>query len=94
MSEVGIEDLDNGGVRLVGALVFATVPGLYRRRPVLAAGNVDLSGVARSDSAGLALLLEWQRRARGGLRFSGIPSQLADLIRVSGLSASFGLAGR
>jgi len=94
MNEVGIEDLDGGGVRLAGALVFATVPGLYRRRPELAGGVVDLSGVERSDSAGLALLLEWQRRARGGLRFSGIPQQLAALIRISGLSASFGLTAR
>jgi phospholipid transport system transporter-binding protein len=50
--------------------------------------------VSRADSAGLALLVEWQRLARRAgreLRFTDIPEQVQSLIHVSGLSQAFGL---
>lgn len=50
--------------------------------------SIDLSGLENSDSATVALLLEWKRRAaRKGcaLGFSGIPAKLLDIARISQL---------
>lgn len=47
------------------------------------AGEVDLSGIQRVDSAAVALLLELTRRARltgKALRFTGMPSNLQTLV--------------
>ena len=55
---------------------------------------MDLSGVLRADSAGLAMLLEWasQVQSQGAvLRLAGIPAQLRSLIRLPGVDAVFGL---
>jgi phospholipid transport system transporter-binding protein len=45
----------------------------------------DLAGIMRADSAGVALLLEWRRRAREAglkLRYVNVPSQLQAIARV------------
>lgn len=50
--------------------------------------TVDLSGVSQADSAGLALLIEWIKFARGKrvqLRITNVPSQLLNLAKLSGL---------
>jgi phospholipid transport system transporter-binding protein len=50
--------------------------------------DVDLSGVGRADSAGLALIIEWSKNARKEgveIRFFNPPDQLAAMARVSGL---------
>ncbi len=50
------------------------------------AAVIDLAGVTASDSAGLALLIEWLRVAKAAsrsLRFENIPSQLQQLARLS-----------
>ena len=66
MSEVcTIEAGEQGCANLTGALTFKSTPGLYRESENLFKGpapvlSVDLSGVTSVDSAGLALLLEWQ----------------------------------
>ncbi|MGM0412161.1 MAG: STAS domain-containing protein [Pseudomonadota bacterium] len=76
------------GYRLSGALTFATVPELARRQAT-PSGAVDLSGVTRADSAGLALLLDWLAAARAGggdLTYDHLPSQLAAIARVSGIT--------
>ena len=47
---------------------------------------VDLGGVGASDSAGLALLIEWLRVARQGgqaIRFANVPAQIEALARIS-----------
>ncbi len=92
----------NNDRRLTGALSFDTVPGLWRevRGWADAAGTgreigVDLSGVTRADSAGLALLIEMQRlaRSRGSkLHFLNTPTQLLDLIRANGLETGLNRA--
>ena len=75
-----------------GALTFETVPALYQDTMAWFAGEgelvIDLSRVTRTDSAGLALLIEWLRRAREAnrpLRFTGMPPQVETLVRVNGL---------
>ncbi len=50
------------------------------------ASVIDLAGVTSSDSAGLALLIEWLSVARGAkrtLRYENLPSQLLQLARLS-----------
>lgn len=45
---------------------------------------IDLSGVDRSDSAGVALLLEWQRRAEAAeleLHYLNLPRQMQAIVR-------------
>jgi phospholipid transport system transporter-binding protein len=76
--------------RVSGTLHFTTV------RALLAAGvaaindgkaaSMDLAGVTGSDSAGLALLIEWLSVAKTAgrtLRFENIPTQLQQLARLS-----------
>ena len=51
--------------------------------------SVDLSGVTDVDSATLALLLEWQRlgnRRGRPVAFTGMPSRLAALAKLSGVA--------
>ena len=82
------------GAVLAGELSFAQVPALLdRARDEIAAGTgpveLDLSGVTRVDSAGLALLLELARtaRARGReLRCTRAPEQLRRLADFFGLT--------
>ena len=78
-----------------GVLTFDTVPDLFRQSAAWFAGSgdllIDLAGVTRADSAGLALMLEWLRRARAlnrPLRFTSIPAQVQTLIRINGLEGA------
>lgn len=75
-----------------GALTLETVPSLYRNSAdwFTGAGEllIDLAQVDRADSAGLALLIEWLRRAEAekrSLRFTNIPAPVQTLIRINGL---------
>jgi phospholipid transport system transporter-binding protein len=89
-SEPQIESLGGGRFRITGALTFATGRDLLRTAgdqfnssPRL---EIDLSGVANADSAGLALLVEWYRqasRANRSVRFVGVPAQLRALAKIS-----------
>jgi phospholipid transport system transporter-binding protein len=78
--------------KVSGALTFDTVPVLYRNSSSWFAGagdlTVDLAQVERADSAGLALLIEWLRRAKAAhlkLHFANIPAPVQTLIRINGL---------
>lgn len=75
--------------RLKGVLDFDSVPPLHERAVYLFPSNrrvtVDLAGVERSNSAGLALLLEWQRlalRDERELRVRNLPAALLNIARV------------
>lgn len=89
----------DGVVEVSGDLTFATVPGVLAEGSAWINGNpsgltVDLKGVTRTDSAGVALMLEWLRLARAAdrpLHFVNLSDQLIHLIRVSGLSQAFAL---
>lgn len=79
--------------RLSGALTFGSVTGLLHESERLWAQQapdvLDCQDVSHSDSAGLALLVEWQRRAEAEqrrLRYHALPAQLQTLINISGLS--------
>jgi len=73
--------------RLQGELDFATVNALERgaRRHGAWPRSIDLSEVQRVDSAGLALLLGWYRRAHLGganLRMLHVPEQLRSMAEL------------
>ncbi|MBA1146094.1 STAS domain-containing protein [Ectothiorhodospiraceae bacterium WFHF3C12] len=77
---------------LEGNLSIESVPRLWERTngafhdvPAL---TIDLGQVERADSAGLALLIDWTRRARDNgqdIRFTNLPDQMLAIARVSGL---------
>jgi phospholipid transport system transporter-binding protein len=92
MSEPHIEETGHGSWILTGDLNFSTVPAL-RAGPDFKATDrprisIDLAGVTRSDSAGLALLIEWLReseRLGKSITFMNMPVQMQSIARVCGL---------
>ena len=100
MSETAIQQQDDNSYLISGELNMQTVPDLLQQvEPILSRsqGEVcfDLQAVSRSDSAGLALLVEWMQFARQRdrkLSFRNLPDQLRDIARVSGLDALLPLA--
>jgi len=92
VAQATITEDGNGRLAIAGELSFASVPQLWQRWRELSgdrqAMDIDLRGVQRSDSAGLALLIECMRHARQtgqSVRFFNIPPQMLDMARVSGL---------
>lgn len=85
-----LETTAEGRVRVVGSLGFSTVNALLPQGSDLIgrgqASIIDLAGVTDSDSAGLALLIEWlsvAQQAGRSLRYDNVPSQLHQLARLS-----------
>ena len=93
MSSAVINKLDTHHFQVEGELSLQTAPGLLQSMlsqfpPVGSEAHIDLEGVTRSDSAGLALLVEWLRLAEKQditLRFHNLPDQLREIARVSDL---------
>lgn len=77
---------------LEGELSFARVPALLPQADALAASSpLSLASVTRTDSAGLAFLLELSRRARSRgieLSFSKAPAQVRELAGFFGLDTA------
>ena len=89
-----IQALGAGEVAVHGDLEFATVTPLLAPLesllPESGTLRVDLGGVGHADSAGLALLVHWQRLARQrglALEFHHAPDQLMDMARLSRLDS-------
>jgi phospholipid transport system transporter-binding protein len=85
-----LDDLGRDRLALRGELDFSTVCDLLPQGLAAFGSNrsvvLDLGGVTRSNSAGLALLLEWLQQVHGRgveLRFSNIPDALGDIARMS-----------
>ena len=77
---------------IAGELDFASVADLWESaRPLFQAEpicRIDLSGVHRSNSAGVALLAAWLHTARHDQRqlvFVNVPAQMRAIIQVAGL---------
>ena len=80
-----------------GPMTFDSVTDLWSEsRGLFSTGDrlqIDLSEVSHTDSAGLALLVEWLREATrlgGNLSFSNLPMQL---LAIAGASNLEGLIG-
>ncbi len=82
---------DDGRLRVSGELSMKTVPALLAQNclhDIDGTINIDLQNVERADSAGVALLIEWQRTARQQqqkIHFQNIPSQMLAIARLSGV---------
>jgi phospholipid transport system transporter-binding protein len=85
-----LESLGGGRFRVSGVLDATTAgdllkesEGRFSNEPRL---QIDMTGVSDSDSAGLALLIEWLRMAKDAkaeLQFSNVPGQVSALARIS-----------
>jgi phospholipid transport system transporter-binding protein len=94
LNRARLESLGGGRFRVSGVLDASTAREvLEQSESRFAQGKemgeeilVDLGGVGESDSAGLALLIEWLRAARQGgraIRFANVPAQIEALARIS-----------
>ena len=96
MTSDGFDIAGDGTVRISGPLTFDTVeevraaararmrPERWREESL----TFDLGGIEAADSAGLALLVAWQRTARragGRIHFRGTPPALRAVAGLSGV---------
>jgi phospholipid transport system transporter-binding protein len=83
---------DAGHWKVEGELTFASVPELQDEsleRFASPPGTLDLAAVERIDSAGIALIIEWARRARiagGDMKLVNVPAGMTSLSKTAGLS--------
>ena len=97
---ISLTTTEEGRVHLSGDLSFQTVPDFFSsHRDIFKPGmnnlDVDLDGIHRADSAGIALLVEWQRQAQRqncSIHFHNIPRQLLAIARLSGVEAILSLS--
>ena len=96
-----LECVENEGrLALVGQMSFASVADLLSDRRDWLSGSgelvVDLIGLEKSDSAGIALMIDWTRRMKSQgrqIRFENVPPQILAMARVSGLDEILPLDG-
>lgn len=97
-----VEPGPNGCVRLTGSLTFDSVPALYKETGKLFQGeisvsSIDLTGVKEADSAGLALLLEWQavqKAVSKDLEITNAPASLMSLATLCEANKLINFSGR
>ena len=97
-----LEASADGRASLIGPLTDETVARLVRAWEQAPPGSapitqIDLAGVSAIDSAGLALLLEWQSRARssdGQFELDNAPEGLLRLARLCDAVDLLNLSGR
>ncbi len=84
---------EEGVVLLKGEATFSTVVGALQQCMQYSTGSgdlqVDLRGVRRVDSAGVSMLLEWQRRLQRQqrqLRLCNVPHALQRLALIGGVA--------
>jgi len=90
MSEFSLEDLGEGRFALSGEMSFDTTERILKESEEPFEEHtqleIDLSGVTLSDSAGLALLLEWVTWANHTvreIRFTGMPERVLAIARTT-----------
>lgn len=93
MSNATLEETSSG-FSVAGEISFGTVNRLlsvslriFESKPVL---EIDLRGVGRADSAGLALLVEWMARAQRrntDIQFLNMPEQMREIARMTEVDA-------
>jgi phospholipid transport system transporter-binding protein len=90
MSDFSLEDLGDGRFAVKGEMTFDTAEKILRKSEDPFEDHtqleIDLSGVTDSDSAGLALMLEWVTWANHSvreIRFTGIPDKIRAIARTT-----------
>ncbi len=93
MTDVAGIDFQQILIVVSGELNFTTVPKLWKDSLPRLSGysilNFDLAKVTSSDSAGVALLLEWLKYAKQEnkpIQFTNIPAHLSSILSVSGVT--------
>jgi phospholipid transport system transporter-binding protein len=88
MSQIRVDNEDNRWWWISGELCFSTVDQLLLEFNQIVKDAppkiIDLSEVTHTDSAGLALLIEWLKFDKL-INFDNIPIQLLSIAAVSGL---------
>ncbi len=91
MAKLSLYEQSPGYFTVEGNLTFASIdkqtPQSFRFLKGIETIYIDLSKVGKTDSAGLALMIEWikqSRMIRAQLRFKNIPEQLMALAKLSG----------
>lgn len=100
MSLASIKLQDDGRFLVSGEMNAVTVPALRRTAKDLITTSTaelffDLQDVGRSDSAGVALLIDWMRLAKEKqleIKFQNLPEQMWEIARVSDLDHVIPLA--
>lgn len=94
MSAFNVERRGEGLYAVSGELTFDTVPAVWQEtRDWFTEGGavvIDLAGVNRADSAGLALLLEWLRGAErrdARVAFEHLPVQIQAMAHLTALES-------
>ena len=92
MSDFELVDEGEGRYALRGPMSFATANAILKKSETLFGRHteleIDLSGVGKADSAGLALLIEWQSQAaqrKAAIRFNNVPENLLAIARTTGV---------
>lgn len=90
--EADIEQVEAGRFKMTGTLDFETVPVILQKSLELFTAceslEIDFSAITRSNSAGLALLIEWMRNARANkqpIAFHHLPVQMQEIARLCGV---------
>lgn len=85
-----LEDLGEGRFALAGKMTFNTCGRILRESEELFEQHtllqIDLSGITHTDSAGLALLLEWITWANHTvreIRFTGVPEKINAIAKTT-----------
>ena len=87
-----IEQLDAGHFKITGRLDFETVPAVWQKSLGLFSQchslDIDLSDVEHSNSAALALLIDWMRSAKSNkqtIKFHHVPLQMLEIAKLCGV---------
>ena len=90
MSDFDLQDAGEGRFKVTGDITFRTAGDILKASEKLFEQHtqieIDLSEVQKSDSAGLALLLEWITWANHTvreIRFSAMPARIEAIARVT-----------
>ncbi len=94
MQQIKVEDANTW--RLSGELTFATVGTLLDEFTQCAVPTppqvVDLGAITHTDSAGLALLIEWVKQTGDTpITFQNVPTQMLNIAIVSGVEEMLSL---
>ncbi len=94
MADYELKDVGEGRFVLNGDMTFKTVERILEDGEDLFEAHtrleIDLSGIAKADSAGLALLLEWITWANHTvreIRFTGMPERVLAIARTTEVEA-------
>lgn len=88
-----ISKTESGHYCIVGSLTVDTVPQFVDKMTRMFEKNdpvqiIDLAGILKSDSSGVALLVEWMRQANRintKIRFLNMPENMRAIVTVTGL---------